>query len=194
MRSSVIDNELFLTGGRDGEPFFSTYIYDGQNFRSGIDMPARKDGHCQVTVNSTHIFVTGYPTTDTFLLDWQQQKWTVLKDIPRLMYSPACGLLENPEYGPEVLVTVEDFAFIFSLTDLEWRLGSSLPEPFSDLAYAQVRDGFLAIGGFGVFEPSDKIYKFKESSYKWVLERSRLEVPRVIPAAVGVPDDFLNCS
>jgi len=198
LKSSVIDNVMFMSGGfhESSGAFKSTFFYDGVNINTGLEMPEGKVNHCQLTINATHIFITGNTPTNTFMLDWVRQEWIIVDNIPNVLEGPACGILNNPELGPEILVASENLSFIFSLTNLEWREGPVLPdERLIDMSYAQIEGGFLAIGGYinHGFEFSDKIYRFNENSYEWEVQDMFLESPRSRSGAVSVPDDFLNC-
>jgi len=158
-------------------------------------MPAAKAGHCQLTINSTHIFITGYSGTEAFILDWENQDWFMVDDIPVVELRPSCGFLESSQFGSEILVAVGRYSYIFSLTNLIWRDGPALPQLTVNLGYAQVSGGFLAIGGDVNGSLQDTVYKFSEDSYEWkLLENSKLEVPKSLVAAVAVPDEFLNCA
>jgi len=63
-------------------------------------MPTEKQGHCQVTLNDTHLFISGgYDSPETFILDVKRRSFTFLDNLPRGIYSGACGLLNHPVNG-----------------------------------------------------------------------------------------------
>jgi len=113
-KSSVIDGKWFITGGQnfvDLAQMVRTFLYEDGIFVPGPSMPSGKKDHCQLTVNSTHVFVTaGEGLTDylnlrdTYLLDWPNQNWITLDDLPYTglgdQVSGTCGLLNHPDNGP----------------------------------------------------------------------------------------------
>jgi len=193
--SSIIDNKWILSGGFRN--LLSLLSFDG-GFTIEPQLPFEKEAHCQVTVNSTHIFFAGGvgPNYDkTFMLDISKQEWIYLESINMGAYAPACGLINNAAFGPEILYAAGTRSFIFSLTDLVWKEGPPLPEDLYFVASAQLTDGILAIGGLdsAIANAFDKVYKFDENIYDWLLEKERLAIPRGAAAAVAVPNDFLGC-
>jgi len=195
MKSSVIDDKWIISGGDVSSS--SLLVFDGR-FTIDPPMPYDKNNHCQLTLNSTHIFFTAGEGSDpiaTFMLDYPRGEWIYLDYIPSSsMVEPACGFVKDPSFGQEVIVASDTRSFIFSLTDLEWREGPVLPENLDFLTSVQLNNGFLAIGGFDRNDLEvDTIYRFDPNSYDWVLEKERLAVPRRFAAAVAVPDEFLAC-
>jgi len=150
--------------------------------------------HCQLTINSTHVFLTSGLETETLLLNWETQEYTNLFHIPTAREHPACGVLNNEEYGLEVLVAAQRSSFIYSFRDLLWREGPKLPVNLSDLAYAPTSDGFLAVAGEDLRgRYTTLIYRFDETVYEWYLEEAHLEEGRSFAAAVALPEDFAPC-
>jgi len=194
MQSSVIDGKWVISGGDTDLTHTSLLSYYDGIFQPSPPLPFEKWNHCQLTLNSTHIFFTGGYGYSTFMLNWPRQEWIFLDDAPRSDTDPACGFVKTPSLGQEVIVAFETRSYIFSLADLEWRDGPLLPEDLSDFTNAQLNNGFLAIGGFNSDNQEvDTIYRFDPNSYDWVLEPSRLAIPRRRAEAVAVPDDFLAC-
>jgi len=196
LRSSLFGSDSdtwWLTGGSDGN-FQSqqTWLFDGQQFVDGPLLPEEKSQHCQVTVNSTHVFITGGNTYGTFMYNIDLEEWIILEDSPVPLVEGACGLLENPTFGPEILVARSQKSYIFSLTDLTWRDDPEFPLPkvTMNLSYAQLSDGFAAIGGSGTSE----VYKFSQDSYSWERLDDELTRPRESAASVAIPGQFLRCT
>jgi len=197
MASSIVGKRWLITGGYPEDK--ETLIFDGLHFTNGIKMPFPKEGHCQHTINSTHVFFSGGGAKgETYLLNWETRLYTILEDIPgsRYMMHTACGLLNNGNYGLEFVIAAYEHSYIFSFTDLTWRDGPTIPDFRHFVQYAPTKNGFLAIGGhdedmFGPYLSS--IYRFDEISYEWVLEQAELERGKDFFAAVAVPDDFANC-
>jgi len=192
LASSIIDDKIFITGGYDDVDLKSTLVYDGSQFLQGPDLLHTKYYHCQLTLNSTHIFITsgGY---ETFLLNWETEEFVLLDDIPKYMDAAACGLLKNENYGLEVLVAEEGSSFIFSFTDLLWRNGPKIPNNAINPASAPTKNGFLSIGGYSRGSFYTSVYKFNEISYEWVEEEAVLQTGRQYATAVAVSDDFVKC-
>jgi len=191
--SSVIGSKWLISGGvRDG-PLTSTLVYDGSQFVPGPELPSFKEYHCQLTINSTHVFYGSGHSSMTFLLDWESGDTTTLQNIPIPRDNAACGLLNNENYGLEVLVAAHSYSHIFSFKDLEWRDGPKLPESIDHLGSAPVKNGFVAVGGYNGPEYLSSIYKFDETSYKWIEEEVTLGTKRRNPVSVAVPDSFAKC-
>jgi len=66
--SSIIDNKWFISGGYPESR--STLIYDGSTFTLGKELPYSRTDHCQLTINSTHVFFAG-TEKETFLYNWE---------------------------------------------------------------------------------------------------------------------------
>jgi len=201
MASSIIDGKWLITGGYNprnpssGNAYKTTVVYDGVQFTSGPELPVVSDDHCQLTLNSTHVFlVTG--DKDTFTLNWETQEYVFYEKTFIEMPSSACGLLNNDNYGSEVLIASRAYSYIFSLTDHTWRDGPKLPEEPVGPVSAPAPYGFVSIGGFlGDFLlADDSVYNFDEDLYEWALQKAELKIARFQAAAVAVPENFLNCS
>jgi len=195
MSSSIIDDKWYITGGEDDDfnHLNTTLIYDGVDFLPGPDMPFSKDHHCQLTVNSTHVFLLGggaFP----YLLNWETKEFTVLEVMPVSQTFPACGVLNNENYGTEILMAQQDVSFVFSFEDLKWREGPKIPDKRYYPASVPTKNGFLAIGGNIDDESLTSIYKFDDQLYKWISQSARLQIGRKISVAVTVSDDFANCT
>ncbi len=88
-------------------------------------MPISTRFHCQVTLNSTHIFMSDVASTgNTYLLDWDKQEWTQLDATTDDVYNYGpCGLVTTEDRGQEVVVTAGGKTGIFSVEALQWRTG-----------------------------------------------------------------------
>jgi len=193
--SSIIDDKWFISGGIDDDTDLSksTLIYDGVQFSEGPDLLQRKVYHCQLTLNSTHVFfASGDSGLQTFLLDWEPETYTELDALSVSMISPSCGLLNNRNYGLEVLVATGRYSFIYSFKDMEWRNGPIIPDQRLYQMSALTNKGIMAIGGF-YQKTLSSIYSFDENTYEWVTEKVELKFPRRNAGAIAVPDDFVNC-
>jgi len=197
--SSVIDGKWFISGGSFGPASFlreETLIFENGIFTPGPRLPEGRNGHCQITLNDTHVFIAGGDVASTIVLDLPAQEWISLEDLPKAeAFFPACGLVNTQEFGQEVVLAKEDFSYIFSLSDLEWKDGPTLPVYRDNLSAAQLEDGFLAIGGWDDRpETVDTVYKFDAEAYDWILmEDYALNVSRSHTSPVAIPDGFFAC-
>ncbi len=123
--------------------------------------------HCQLTVNSTHVFFAD--TCDTgkvYLLEWDEQTW---KELPQMTVERdymSCGLISNPENGIEVVIVENGVTEIFNFIDEEWKTGPTV-ESFDWAGYAQIGDTFVVVGGRNDAEGTlDTIYKFDHINYE----------------------------
>jgi len=197
--SSNIADIWWITGGRNDLeiPETSTLIFDGIEFQEGPFLPVWKNDHCQVTVNDTHVFFTEGQSQDTFMFDWETQEWTFLESIPTDRPLAACGMINNPDIGPEILVvTTRDFStYIFNLANQQWRQGPPCPVYLEHPSYATLEDGLLVAGGSNFTEVYPKmIYKFSSASYEWSIFDDEFEVARDSGVGVAVSEEFLRCN
>jgi len=148
-----------------------------------------------VTIDDNHIFITAGRTQETYMFDWEKQTYDILDNIPKEhMDHTVCGLINNPIYGPEVLVAIKSESYIYSLTNYSWKEGPILPEYIYDLSRAQISKGVVAIGGIAEGAMSSKVYVFDDQAYEWKLQEQELKVAREGAAAIAVPDEFLKCN
>jgi len=61
----------------------------------------------------------------------------------------ACGVLNHPERGQEVLITEGRRGYLFNLNTLEWHKGLFLPLDTINLTGVQLSDGILAVAREG---------------------------------------------
>jgi len=200
MAASMIGDKWFLSGGahEDEEDTFahvvrSTLTFDGSNFEPSRVLPYYKSGHCQATINSTHIFFAA-GGNETFILDFETQEYSYYENIPRNIGGETCGLLNNGKNGPEVLVAQSRFSYIFSLSDKKWRDGPTVPELQVGMASAPSKNGLVIFGG----AIPDKgyihsVYEFDEKSYQWISKNVQTRYEKSDAIAVGVPNDFITC-
>ena len=106
---------------------------------------------------------------------------------------PSCGLIQNPDNGPEVVVAGYGTSEIFSLTTLSWRDGPELAY-FYWAQVAQLYDTFLIVGGWDDSRELGTIYEFDHINYGWILRGQHLQLPRDSPGVVALPEDAITCS
>ncbi len=198
-RSSFIGGIWLVSGDGPGDDEFplTSEMWTGTEFEPGPTLPIPFTDHCQLTINSTHVFFADtWNTRRAFLLDWYSQTWTELPPMTVERLYMSCGVINNPENGIEAVIVEGGVTEIFNFRDETWRIGPTV-EVFGDAGFAQVGDTFVVVGGYSFDETneSDKIYKFDHINYEWILMSQRLQVPRrEYPGVVAVPDDFVTCS
>lgn len=82
--SVVGSNQWFVTGGIDdlGNILSTTEVWTDGAFGPGPDLTFPSYGHCQVTLNGTHIFIGGkYETDAAYLLNWAEDEWRRLPPL-----------------------------------------------------------------------------------------------------------------
>jgi len=95
MRSSVINDNWLISGGTN-DPYETISFNDDDGvFIPGPYLLYEKVGHCQLTLNSTHVIFVSGKFRDTLMLNWNTKEWTLLENIPLPLEGSACGLLEN---------------------------------------------------------------------------------------------------
>ncbi len=200
-KSSFIDDVWLVSGDYiSGDENFAnvTEMWRSNRFEPGPAVPVPMYNHCQLTINSTHIFFADVSSENptSHLLDWHSQTWTELPppSLPDADY-PSCGLIDNPENGVEAVIVHRGVSQIFNFANLTWRGGPTLPI-FDYAGYEQVGDTFVVVGGRDeAFDDAiNTIYQFDQVNYEWIQMEQRLQVPRsYYPAVVAVPDDFVSC-
>jgi len=207
--SSVVNERWLITGGVDVNFFIQDgiYLYEEGIFAFNGYMPTITRDHCQVTLNDTHVFVTsGYSEEMTFILNGLQQTSIVciLEDIPELMYGDAWGLLNNPVNGQgectltcvsllmsftlEILVTLSDQAFLFSLTTLEWREGPKLPK---DLKFVNYSCWTVALWSSEAWKMMRILNWRSIPPLQWMTNTTGS--PKYATMAVNVPNGLFTC-
>jgi hypothetical protein len=74
MSSSQIDGKWLISGGYYVSSQTTSLIYDDGQFIVGPRLPFPMKDHCQLTINSTHVFIGG-TAGKAFLLDWPKQEF-----------------------------------------------------------------------------------------------------------------------
>ncbi len=209
-QASMVDSETWLiSGGQinvgDYDRYDSTEVYQNDIFDYGPVLPTPRAFHCQVTLNSTHIAVLGGRNetddylSDFYLLDWENQDWTPMPDLPFLISSDPCGLIENSANGQEMVVLAKhDDCQIFNFGDQTWRPGPILadgPHIKWESMVAQMTKNFYILGGRLEDEPgvTDVVFEFDAENYEWVRQSFTLSNLRRGGVAIPVPDDVVEC-
>ena len=113
--------------------------------------------------------------------------------LPSSSNFPSCGLIQNPENGPEIVLADRGNSEIFSLDSLTWREGPEAPY-FYEASSAQLQDTFLVVGGTDEDgNHLDTIYEFDHVTYDWLLRSQRLPAPLRFPGVVAVPGNTVSC-
>lgn len=190
-RESTIDGIWLVS---DDSP--STEMWTGNGFEQGPSLPQDLSlyHHCQLTVNSTHVFFGDtHFLGPNYLLDWSSQTWTQLPPMTMSRDYPSCGMINNPENGLEAVIVEDGASEIFNFNDLTWRAGPDGPYIY-DAGYAQLPETFVVVGGYDLSQALDTIYQFDNVNYDWIQKDQRLQTPRDnYPGVVAVPGDFISC-
>ncbi len=201
-KASLIDGVWLVSGDNEeiesGNAPFSTEIWSNGQFAEGPTLPAAMYNHCQLTVNSTHVFFGNkegsYPS---FLLNWENQEWTELPTRTNGGYFPSCGLINNPENGLEAVVVEDGHSDILNFNTLQWRAGPSLEYSFDRSGSAQLTDTFVVVGGsnYAGTDTLNTIYQFDHINYDWILLSKKMQIKRQgYFGVLAVTDDLVSCS
>ncbi len=209
-KSSMVDSATWLiSGGRIlVEAVVLTSLsevwHDGQ-FKPGPILPYPLECHCQVTLNSSYVAILGgrtsngtdyeYPT-NFYLLDWKNEEWIAMPDVPAVICNDPCGIIENSVNGVELVVLSDSDGYIFNFEEMVWRDGPTLDlDLFYDEMPVQMEKTFYIMGGYlGDNAVSDAVFRFDNENYEWRLETARLETARRGGVAIAVPDQMVNCN
>ncbi len=191
--SSIIAARWLVTGDNYNDVASTTELWTGTEFVQSIDLPEYMYGHCQVTINSTHVFFGDCEDKTAYILDWNMQEWTQLGNMTYERHMCGCGLIHNDIQGDEVVITAEGTSEIFNFGTMSWRAGPNMTDEYG-FASAQLKDTFALVGGYaGDGQYSAKVFVFDQNNYEFVLSEQRLQQRRAYGAAVAVPDEIVNC-
>jgi len=164
---------LWVTGGHDGDQVFdTTEIWSNNQSRPHVRLPGRMGSHCLVSLNSTHVLLTGgYTGSDissaAFLYS-EGNGFTKIEDMKKARYGHGCsviddstvivagGIISSGEYSYSSRSTE-----YLNLTSLTWSDGPELPSrgPQAQILGPEVLGpeigGHLLIGKY-------RIYKLEE--------------------------------
>ena len=83
--------------------------------------------HCQVTLNSTHIFFADPEITkNAWILNWEDFTYKMVDSLSRLFITGPCGMATSESKGQEIVVTADGASEIFSVDTLRWREGMAM--------------------------------------------------------------------
>jgi len=191
-RASRVAEEWIVTGGSSSLPEVrETYEYlsedtwiQGENL-----LPSEYSSHCQVTVDSSYIFLTGGGEGRTFLIDWNTKEEQELKAFPGNHEAGiSCGKVTLDD-GTEEVVTVEGGeSYIFSMDTLLWRPGPAFGTQ-SLISTVQIGNTFLAVGG----DRSGQVYIFNPTTFEFENTGHRLLNQRAAAGLALVPAELVNC-
>jgi len=95
----------------------------------------------------------------------------------------------------EILVTLNNYAFLFSLTTSTWREGPTIPGNVFDANYVPLDNGFMVIGGLEDVDlgfPMNTAFTI-DNDYNWKEFSDAFATPKYLTMGVNVPNDFLSC-
>ncbi len=183
----VTGNDLDITGSK-------SELWTGSEFVESIDLPEHMYEHCQVTINSSHVFFGDCRSQTAYILDWNLQEWTQLGNMTYYRLACGCGLIHNDVQGDELVIASEGTSEIFNFGTMSWRDGPNPADEYG-FASAQLRDTFALLGGFdsGANRYSSKVWVFDQNNYEFVLLEQRLQHHRAYGGAIAVPDEIVHC-
>ncbi len=87
---SFIDDMWLLSGGDNGGTLTATEMWTGSAFEAGPPLPQGMFGHCQLTVNHTHVFFATKDQKTNYLLYWPDKTWMELPAMTKSYEWPIC--------------------------------------------------------------------------------------------------------
>ncbi len=192
--ASLTSHGWLISGGQSESN--TTELWDGQEFVPGPNMPEEMSGHCQVTVNATHLFfaISNSNTARNYMLNFDSQEWIRVEDAQVSRSYPACGLVPNRDTAnPEVVVVGNGGSEVFNVASMTWREGPDFQPVGSRHASAQLDDTFALVGGTNNTAYLDTVYTFDPDTYDFALNKQRLALARLSATVAAVPDELLNC-
>ncbi len=191
--ASFIEN-LWLLSGSSGSTggHTTTEMWAGSTFIEGPTLPRAMHGHCQVTVNATHIFFAMADGKSNYLFNWPNQTWTELLPMNYHFSNPSCGIINHTRNGREAVIAGFGKCETFNFMSMVWRIGPDAPY-FFGVGYTQLADNFIVVGGTNItMNFLDTIYKFDKENYGWILLEHKLRIPASSSGVITVPDDFVS--
>ena len=98
------------------------------------DMPTENYKSCLVVIDVERIFTCGIrPGSNrqaTYIFTRSRGSWTSLAPMPTSRYDHSCGLVANPDFGPEIVVAggyngvYLDTVDIYTVSMNSWREGN----------------------------------------------------------------------
>ena len=155
------------------------------------------EDHCQATINSTHVFLAGgynrdtsFNTADAYILNVETEEFQIMPLLSGPLYWHLCGVINNPDFGQEIVVFQNFESEIFNVRDQVWR-----PGPSNNLGYqtsvAQQESNFEIVGGYP--DQYSPVTVFDEINYQFVELETALRLAREDHVMIAVPDEAVNC-
>ena len=194
--SSMIGSSTwFISGGKSTNETHldTTEIWIDGRFQEGPRLPRQMAAHCQLSLNSTHIFFAGgglypdYLSDEAYIFHWEEGTWTILPNMARAKSNTFCGFLSGDGAAAEEIVVgqlASESLEILDLSTLEWRDGVS-GWGYRESEH-QLAEDFLVMNSYGLWE-------FDRDTYGWVEWGKTLQGAHDWFTEVAVPDDKVNC-
>ncbi len=194
-RASFIESVWIVSGNNLEFNQNTAERWTGSHFESGPHLPRTMSAHCQLTINSTHIFFAEPDGLPNFLMKWPDQTWTELPAMTNNMEFPSCGLINSPTNGTEIVVVEASKVEIFNFESMAWRSGADAPY-FKEAGFTQLSDTFVVVGGIGSGNGQylNSIYKFDNIEYDWDLIGQLQTAAGGYPGVFTLPDSFVTCN
>ncbi len=192
-RASFIDGIWLVSGDNDEETSSTTDIWTGDHFELGPPLPQQMNQHCQLTVNSTHVFFADNFNSPSYLLNRYEGTWMELPPMNERREYQICGLINNPENGLEAVVYEDGVTEIFNLNDLTWRYGPPL-RLLERSGYTQLTDTFVIVGGFGMYsaDPDEMDYLDTGARQRDENQLKTVILPKNMPLSVKLPKEVFE--
>jgi len=191
-KASLVGNDWIVAGGLYSSFDISETAehLNDDIWMEDLTLPSNFVSHCQVTVNSSYVFLSGgTESLRTYLLNWDTKEWERLDPFPgNIQTGITCGKVTLADGNEEVVAIWRGETFIFSMETLQWRNGPSF-EAFSDTSTVQVGNSFMAVGGEG----SIGVYYFNPESYEFEPFGRELLFERGDAILALVPNEIANC-
>ena len=201
---------MHIMGGSDDdfEYLSSTLLLRDNIIQPGSDLPFAVDGHCIVSINSTHFFFgggyDGKYRAETYLVKIETWTWTEIPSMSVGRNLHSCGMVKGRGgtrivvAGGELSTEAASTSEILALNSLKWTPGPGVPgapggsNKFDYSQVAQMEETFLVVGGSDG-QDLKTIYEFDLNTSTWKLRSESLVTARSLYALVAIPDGVLEC-
>ena len=131
---------LVVAGGYSGDAMSSVETtYNGVTFGHYPDMPTENYKSCLVEIDEERVFTCGIKPGSsrqaTYIFTRSARSWISLAPMPTSRYDHSCGLVNNPDSGPEIIVAggydgvYLDTVDIYTVSTDSWREGNICNQP-----------------------------------------------------------------
>jgi len=185
---------LVMAGGVDGGDNVVSSVPTTKNGMGIIseslpDLPTKKENSCLVVIDDERLFNCGGQgsnlLSETLIFSKSTNSWSRMEDMPRKRKRHSCGLIIDPEIGPEIVAAggydseLLDTVDIYTVNTDSWRQANPLPTAMYEAAVVpNYGNSFLLVGGKEDPEYLTSIYQYNASDDEWIELESELRYPR----------------